>query len=211
VVELSRELVELCREQVSWWEGTASLFYEWARVVLATEPGAEATLSSTEIAASIDLMRRGHESYLATGGRILLSLPLASQAEVLGRAGRLDEARALLGEALEEIRETGELFFEPELLRLGGRLDLLAAEEGDGDPSCRAQAGQRFAAAVSAARDRSSPTLLLRAATDAGDLAAREGEEAEARRLLGSALAPFADSDDSLDLRRARSLRERLG
>jgi class 3 adenylate cyclase/tetratricopeptide (TPR) repeat protein len=210
VVELSRELVELCRQQVSWWEGTASLFLEWARIVRATEPEAAATMSSTEVAASIDVMRRGHEGYVATGGRILLSLPLASQAEVLGRAGRLDEARALVDEALAEIDATGERFFEPEVLRLRGRLDLLAAEEGGDGESFRSQARERFAAAVSLARQQLSPALALRAVTDAADLAAREGREAEAREWLDAALAPFAASAESPDLGPARRLRERL-
>jgi predicted ATPase len=63
-------------------------------------------------------MQRGLASYAATGARLRGPHFLGMLAETLARAGRVHEAKSIIDEALEALRESGERFSEAELSRV---------------------------------------------------------------------------------------------
>jgi YVTN family beta-propeller protein len=77
----------------------------------------------------IDQIREGLLAFEATGARIGRQDYLALLAEACAEAGRPDEARAVVGQALEIVQACGERMYEAELYRLDGEF-LLAESPG---------------------------------------------------------------------------------
>jgi hypothetical protein len=84
--------------------------------------------------------------------------------------GRTGEATRVLAEAQELMEQHGDVYWEPELFRLRGRL---AAAEGRG---ASIDAVRAFERALRPARERGAHLLELRAATDLARLQATQGQ-----------------------------------
>jgi adenylate cyclase len=128
---------------------------------------------------------------------------LVMLAEALGAAGRLDEALAALGEAVETIDRTAEHFYEVELYRLKGELWL--ARRGD-----ESEAEQCFQQAINIARQQYAKTFELRAVTSLARLWQQQGRQTEAHTALTEIYDSFSEGFDTPDLRGARALLEEL-
>ena len=119
------------------------------------------------------------------------------RAEACAKMGRIDEGLALLAEALEFVEETGERYYEAEILRFRGEL-LLQTDEA------LAEAG--FRSAIVVARRQSAKSLELRATTSLSRLLQQQGKREEARRMLAEIYGWFTEGFNTRDLHEAKTL-----
>jgi predicted ATPase len=111
--------------------------------------------------------------------------------------GRTGEATRVLAEVRELMDQHGDVYWEPELFRLSGRL---AVAEG-----APVEAVTAFERALRLARERGTHLLELRAATDLARLQATQGQPLEARKVLEPVYDLFADGADMADVQDARA------
>src|SRR5262249_14702419 len=133
-----------------------------------------------------------------TGTVLLLPHFLALMAEALGADGQTKEALRVLDEALEIAERTGERYYDAELHRLKGELQL-----GESD-SIAAEAC--FNHALEVARSQNAKSLELRAALSLARLYQSEGKDEEAGSLLAPIFDRFTEGFDTADLRAAKGL-----
>jgi predicted ATPase len=153
-----------------------------------------------DAAVGCQLLRTAASELRAERHSILATVFAAALAEGLALTGRVDEALATIGEAIEEAERRGEPFDLPELLRIKG--DLLASSsppDGPGAEACLLRS-------VACARQQGSLAWELRTATT---LARMRLETPEARRELAAVYAQFVEGLQTADLRAARDLLDR--
>ena len=148
------------------------------------------------------LQKRGIETYRKGGARLSQTYMLAQMAQGALDVDAFEECRACLDEALELCFEDGERFWEGELRRLQGELDLVGGDS--------AAARLAFDEALELARRRGDRAFELRAALSLGRLLHDQGHGEEARSLLTRACAGVADALASVDLDEARCLLAQL-
>lgn len=124
-----------------------------------------------------------------TGGPFFI----ATLAQTLARAGRVDEARERLAEALRLAEESHDHSWDPEIHRLRGELAPQRAE------AC-------FSTALETARKAHARGLELRAALSLARLWLSQGHTARARDLVSDTLGKFQEGLDTADLLEARRL-----
>jgi predicted ATPase len=123
-------------------------------------------------------------------------------AQVFGNNGQFDEALAVLDESLALSEETGEHFWEAEIVRLRG--DLLVAQQ-------RApEAEPAYQQALALARRQQAKSLELRAALSLSRLWLVQGKRGAAHDLLAPLYARFSEGYDSADLLDAAALLDTL-
>jgi predicted ATPase len=120
------------------------------------------------------------------------------------QTGRSIEVFDAVNDALAKAHQTGERFYEAELLRIKGELLLnqttLAAERAE----------RCFREAIGVARRQEAKSLELRAAMSLGRLWYDQGKKAEAQQLLGEIYGWFTEGFDTTDLKAAKKLLEEL-
>jgi predicted ATPase len=123
---------------------------------------------------------------------------------IVGRAkaaaGDIEGALAIFESALDATSSTGEIWYEPETLRLKAEM-LLALPEPR-----TSEAELCLAAAISSAQKQDAKFWELRAATVLAGLWARQGRRAEARDLLAPVFGWFTEGFGNADVRNAASL-----
>jgi predicted ATPase len=129
---------------------------------------------------------------------------LGTLAEALGAAGRPEEGREVLTQALEAVQCTEERFYEAELHRLQGEL-LLQCPGAD-----MQQVEAHFQRAVRMARRQQAKSLELRAAASLARHWRQQGKRDAATALLEPVVHWFTEGYDSPDLRDAAALLEEL-
>lgn len=117
------------------------------------------------------------------------------------RQGRFEDALTGLEAALQGLRNTGELLWEPEVLRLRGEVERLTGDAGN-----NARARETFTRAIDIAQGLGSKSLELRAATSLARLLHDEGRPAEARATLQPVFSGFSEGLDTPDLLDAAAL-----
>jgi TOMM system kinase/cyclase fusion protein len=149
-------------------------------------------------------MKQGLASLKEQGTRLAVDFYESLTAEVEAGLGRHDAALERLEAALRLSRESGELYYVPELLRAQAVI-LLARE-----PGCAAgEASLREALALS--RALGLRMWELRSAVPLCQLLLERGQSTEARELLAPLHARFTEGDGVPDLVRARALLDVLG
>lgn len=133
------------------------------------------------------------------GATVGYTLRLALLAEAHGRAGRAREGLALLAEAMEASRCTGERVYEAEICRLRG--EQLRQE---------AEAETCFHEAIQVARQQGAKSWELRGTTSLCRLWRRLGKREQARRRLAEIYNWFTEGFDTPDLQEARTLLNEL-
>ena len=129
---------------------------------------------------------------------------LAMLAESLARAGRLDESRAAIAEALLQCERTEARWCMSELLRIKGEIALL-------DTSTDAVVAEReLLKALDWARRQQALSWELRSATSLARLRRNQGRIAEARSLLAPVYGRFAEGFATADLKTAKALLDDL-
>jgi predicted ATPase/predicted Ser/Thr protein kinase len=169
------------------WLAVGRMLRGWARV------------AANDVSRGIEDLRVGHDAFRATGGVFNLPHFLALLAEALGRAGQLDEALAVISEALSVSLRQNDRCYEAELKRLKGELLL---QQG----CTAAQAGEAFQQALETARMQGAKSLELRAATSLARLYSRTGRREEGRTQLIDIYRRFTEGFETPDLTEARTL-----
>jgi predicted ATPase len=167
-------------------------------------------------------VREGIAGHRASGIEMRQTFQLALLAECLKAGGRIDEALAVVAEALAMVEATGDRFYEAELHRLRGELLLetvegrpspagsAAARPRDPDPSKLPEAEACFRRALDVAGRQGAKSLELRAALSLARLLRDCGRQAEGRRLLAMTFGGFTEGWDTPDVRDARAFLEEL-
>jgi adenylate cyclase len=183
------QLVRLVQERnIEAWLGTAMRYQ------------GEALVFQGKVEAGTAQAQKAITGMAFEGERIYFSGTFAILAEVQMNAGQLEEAHAILNEALAMIEGTDERFWEAELHRLQGEIFLKRGQE--------AQAETSLQRAIEIARRQHAKSLELRAAMSLCRLWNRQGKTAEARQLLGEVYSWFTEGFDTPDLLEAGGLLE---
>ena len=117
-------------------------------------------------------------------------------------AGHVEEAVALLDNALQTAERTGERWFEAELYRPKGRL-LLQQEHSEA-------AEELYRKALSIAGEQEAKLWELRAAASLARLRRDQGRHTEARDLLAPVYGWFNEGFGTLDLKQAKAMLDEL-
>jgi len=117
-------------------------------------------------------------------------------------AGQLEEALALLDDALEVVERIGERWLEAELNRQKGRLLL---RQGHSEA-----AEELYRKALGIAVEQEAKLWELRAAASLARLRRDQGRRTEARDLLAPVYGWFTEGFDTPDLREAKALLDEL-
>lgn len=196
--EYGRKLRLHCeRHGISFFQAWGMMFEGWA----AAEQG--------RVEDGLRLMRHGLVAARQTGAKIWESLWLALQVQAWSAIGDFDEAFSLLNEALTQVEQRGERFYEAELWRLKGEL-ILKRTHTWGTTSAAKEAELQFRHAIAIARRQQGKSLELRATTSLARLLADAGRRDEARTILADIYNWFTEGFDTADLKDAKALLDDL-
>ncbi len=157
-----------------------------------------------EFDAGLAQLKDGLEHYRSLGAERNLAPYLLLLAELCQTPERCADGLAAVDEAAALIARTGEIRWQPEILRLHGELLRLQADENT------ATARGLFEQALDISREHGCTGFELRAATSLARRQCDDGEPAGARETLGPVYAKFDEGFDTRDLRDAAALLEAL-
>jgi DNA-binding winged helix-turn-helix (wHTH) protein/predicted ATPase len=185
------QLVAVATEQgFPFWGALGTIYHGWIKV------------KNGDVAVGISLLRRGSIAYLATGAKTWAPHHISLLARACEIVGQIEEAMALLDDALLIADRTGERWFAAELHRYRGQLLL---RQGD------AEAAERlYRKALSIAGEQEAKLWELRAATSLARLWGEQGRRGEARELLAPVYGWFTEGFDTADLKEAKALLDQL-
>ena len=129
---------------------------------------------------------------------------LSSLAKAYAELDQFDDARRCIGEAMTAVETTKERLYEAEVYRTVGEITLLSPE------SDVEKAEAHFERALAVARQQQAKSWELRAAMSMARLRRDQGKRQEAHDLLAPVYSWFTEGFDTLDLKEAKALLERL-
>lgn len=148
----------------------------------------------------IVLLRRSLEDMRSDEQSILAARAACALAESLADSDRLDEARAVVCDAIAESAADEETVELPELLRIKGSI-LLAVAGTD-----ETEAENCLMQSLACARRQFSASWELRTAITLARLRAKQGRDEESRHLLSSVYDRFTEGFETSDLKAAAQL-----
>jgi predicted ATPase len=179
----------LCEKHgIPYWFAWGPVLHGWA------------VTAQGQTEAGIKQILQGLAAYSATGAEIARPLFLSLLAEAYRKAGQNKEGFAVVAEALDRVRKTGDRFGEPELHRLKG--ELLWATSSNSYTEVEAF----FQNALDVSRVQNSRSFELRAAMSLSRLWRKQGKRPEARELLAGVYGRFTEGFDCHDLEEARAM-----
>ncbi len=207
-----------CASFVYMFRGEASRIQEPAQTALrlATEHGFAFWRAGTAMIRGSTLVdqgqreegiveiRQGLAAWRGTGAEIGLTYWPALLADVYGRVGQMEEGLAALVEAFTAGQRTGERFWEAELYRLKGELQLGLNKRH------REEAENGFRRSLEIAQGQEAKSLELRAALSLSRVWQQQGKRVEAYELLAPIYAWFTEGFDTADLQAAKALLDEL-
>jgi predicted ATPase len=151
---------------------------------------------------------------------------LALLAEAYGQVGEAEQGLAALGEALAQVKQTGERWYEAELYRLKGEL-LLAQEVKSQNAKVKSQKSENtdprpltsdpqgeaetcFLKAIEIAHQQQAKSLELRATVSLARVWQQQGKTKQAHNVLLDIYGWFTEGFDTKDLQEAKMLLEEL-
>jgi predicted ATPase len=149
-------------------------------------------------------IQEGLAAFHATGAEMRRPYFLTLLAGARMKTGRLDDGLVALTEALAAADEHENRYYEAEIHRLRGALQL---RQND---SKAAEAQSCFQRAVEIARKQSAKSLELRATMSLARLLAKQGRRDEARAMLSEIYHWFTEGFDTRDLKDAKALLDEL-
>ena len=136
--------------------------------------------------------------------RTVASLYLSSLAHAYAELGQFDHAWHRHGEAMMVINTAKERWCEAEVNRIAGEITLRSPERD------AAKAEGYFERALAVARKQQAKSWELRAAMSMARLWRDQGKSQQARELLAPVHGWFTEGFDTLDLKEAKALLEKL-
>jgi predicted ATPase len=124
---------------------------------------------------------------------------LSQLARAQSELGQFGEARRRVGEAIAVVEATKEVWYEAELYRTAGEIELASSEHD------AARARTYFECAISVARQQQAKSWELRAAMSMARLWRDQGKRDEARDLLAPVYGWFTEGFDTRDLKEAKA------
>ena len=187
------ELIALADEKGAvFWKASGGLVKSW--LFLLTGRASEAV---TSFSSAITMSR-------STGATIFVPLFLSMLGSAFAQLRQFDQARRCIGEAMALAEASGERWFDAEIYRIAGEIELRSSE-------CNGANAQRyFEQALGVARAQHARSLELRAATSLARLWRGQGRRTEALDLLASVYYWFTEGFGTLDLKEAKALLEEL-
>ena len=152
----------------------------------------------------IALMREAIAAAHGAGAEIGRTDRLSHLAEMCMKAGHLDDAFSIVGEALAAVDRQEERYYEPDIHRVRG--EVLLRQDSSNIP----QAEECFRGAIEIAHKQSGKSLELRAATSLARLLRDTDRGDEARTTLAEIYNWFTEGFDTADLKDAKALLEEL-
>ena len=129
---------------------------------------------------------------------------MALLSEVYWKTGQTAEELSLVAEALSQVNQTSERWWESELYRLQG--ELLIQQSGD----TPVEVEDCFRQALDVSRSQQAKSLELRAATSLARLWQQQDKRQEAYDLLFPVFSWFTEGFDTADLIDAKTLLDEL-
>ncbi len=163
-----------------------------------------ALMEQGQVEAGTELISQGLDATRSMGIGIGRPHALSMLAEARAKAGQIEEALALLDEALATAHENGEACSFADLYRLKGEHLLALSDEN------QAEAEACFRQAIKIARQRSAKLVELRTVTSLSRLWWSQGKSEKARQLLAQAYGWFTEGFDIIDLKEAKALLDAL-
>jgi len=189
---LAEECIAICDEHGIVQERSWIMFpYGWAVAALGQ---VEEGISQIRAALDAQLSRGNEIGHPQYWGSML--------AEVYWHAGQAEEGLKAVESGLAVSKRTGNVFYDAELWRLKGAFLKMQNKAADAE-AC-------FHTAIEIARQQSTKSLELRAATNLARLWQAQGKRKEAHRLLGETYAWFTEGFDTVDLKEAALLLNEL-
>jgi predicted ATPase len=190
--ERTAELLGMASEQgFPQWRALGTVYRGWAKV------------KNGDAAEGISLLCGGSRASRVAGAELWVPSNNALLAAAYEVAGRIEEASAILDDALHIVERTGGHWIEAELYRHKGELLL-----------CRGQpevAEEMYCKALSIAEEQEAKLWELRAAVSIARLRRNQGRRTEALDLLAPVYAWFTEGFDTPDLKEAGELLGELG
>jgi predicted ATPase len=163
------------------------------------------SLRSGELADGLEKMRKALEELRQIQFGVYYGVFLSDYAEALGRAGRVKEALAVIGEALTRSKRNEELWYVPELMRIKGALS-----EIEGEEESLTAAEQCYKDSVERAKCQGAASWELRSTINLARMLEAQNRTAEAHDRLAPVYARFAEGFATRDLVEANALLARL-
>jgi predicted ATPase len=183
------DLVDVATDQgFPHWSALGTIFRGWV------------TVKNGDLTEGISLLRSGCAAYRATGAELWMTHYIALLAGACEIAGQVEEAVAMLDDALQTAERTGERWFAAELNRQKGQLLLRQGRA--------AAAEELYRKSLSIARRQEAKLWELRAAAGLARLRRDQGRCAEARDLLSPVYGWFTEGFGTPDLKDAKALLE---
>ena len=162
------------------------------------------TAQSGALSGGLEIMRRGVELVREQNVFTFDGLVKIALAEAEARAGDVDRAIAVLGEALATCERTGHRTFEAELHRARGEILLMR------DPANPALAEGALQTAIAIAKRQAARSFELRVALALAKLYQSTGRLVEAHAVLAPALEDFSSTPEMPEIAEAQALMESL-
>jgi len=153
---------------------------------------------------AIQMITSGMTTYRSTGSRVYLPFFLSHLSRAHAELGQFDDAWRCIDEAMTAVETTKERWYEAEINHIKGEIALLAPEP---DP---AKAETYFERALTVAREQQAKSWELRAAMSMAQLWRGQGRLQQARDLLTLVYGSFTEGFDTLDLKQAKALLDKL-
>jgi class 3 adenylate cyclase/predicted ATPase len=189
--ERADELVSVAAEHgFSLYSAAGTILRGWVKV------------KNGDVTEGLSLLRAGSTAYRAIGQQAWMPYFITLLAAACEIAGQIDEASALLDDALQIVERTGERWFAAELKRQKGGLLL---RQGHFEA-----AEELYRKALSIAEEQGAKLWELRAAASLARLRRDQGSRGEARDLLAPVYGWFTEGFATPDLKAAKALLDEL-
>jgi predicted ATPase len=186
--EQAENLIEICSQHSIYWISFGRMLRGWAIAQQTAQPE------------GLELVRQGLDEWRAGGSELGVPYCLGLLGETYRALGQIDAAQSSVEEALLLVDKKYDRWFESELHRLQGELELVS-DNGD-----REVAADCFARSLRVAREQQARSLELRAALSLSRLWLQQGRSREAYELLEPISAWFPAALETSELADARSL-----
>ena len=160
---------------------------------------------TNKAADAVQMINSGITAWRSIGSKLWMPNYLSYLARAYAEIGQLNDAWRCIGEAMTAVKTTKEGLWEAETNRIAGEIALMSPERD------AAKAEAYFHRALAVARQQQAKSWELRTAMSMARLWRDQGKSQQARELLAPVYGWFTEGFDTLDLKEAKALLERVG